>query len=419
MKKLLEKLSNSRDVMISVFAHIVIILILALAVGRVVLPPEPEQLDPGVGLPEPIAKTPEDPKPLAQATDVSKLIKQQDQQSIPGNAIPIDNIVPPPIISEKGPWGMPPVGRIIEPPVDTIGGESKTQVVNLNGIPKDAVKGIQESLKIWNKGGGKYEFTAALAKYQGGDWNTTVRTRDNRVTGGSLPNLLYLMNKWSKDRIETNEDQVHVVNLADDEILVKRPPFIFMTGTRKFTLTDAEVENLRKYLRMGGCVWGDSSLPGLRSQFDISFRREMKRVIGNIDAEFEPLPENHSLFRDAYFKQVSQVPAGLNYYREPVFALKMFGEVAVIYTANDYGDMWQIGLNERGEVDLGRDVHGQYVAVNPELWDRRATYLGNLTPVAKGRDSAANLADTYRFGANVIFHLLTRWDKKVASVGSL
>ena len=62
-------------------------------------------------------------------------------------------------------------------------------------------------------------------------------------------------------------------------IFNKKPPFIFFTGHRDFHLTDKEVTNLRNYIIVGGCVWGDSSLAGHRSRFDIAFRREMLECV--------------------------------------------------------------------------------------------------------------------------------------------
>jgi len=417
MNTILEKLSRSRDLAISVLVHVVIVLILALAVVRVVQPPEPVENEPGPDILTHLPEIPKDNQAKDPLANVSDLIQKAVQPSE----------VMPPVVSTTQPnelkFSLPGMGGLKQPPVISDGGTSApvspSPVVNPNIIPRDALAGIAASVNKWRKGGGKYEFTAVLAKYEKGDWSSTVRVQNNRVTGGSLPNLLYIMNKWSKDRIETNEDEVEVVGLADGEILAKCPPFVFMTGTQDFFLTDSEVENLRKYLRMGGCIWGDSSVPGLNSRFDIAFKREMQRVIGNKDAEFEPLPKDHRLFREAYFPKVSAVPPGLNYYQEPVSVMKLFGEVAIIYTANDYADMWQIGLNEKGEVDLSRNQHGQYVAVNPEIWDQRTTYLGNVSPIGNERDPAANIADTYRFGANVIFHLLTRWDEKLGAAGTL
>ena len=97
----------------------------------------------------------------------------------------------------------------------------------------------------------------------------------------------------------------------------------------------------------------------------------------------------------------------MNFYKEPVYALKIFGEIAVLYTANDYGDMWQVGLNDKGQVDTRRNVRNAYVALNANVWNNRETYLRNVTPEA--------LTQTYKFGTNLVIHLLTRWESRTAS----
>ncbi|HEY5779924.1 MAG TPA: DUF4159 domain-containing protein [Terrimicrobiaceae bacterium] len=272
----------------------------------------------------------------------------------------------------------------------------------------------------WGKGQGsgvgprsrEFEFTAYIGQYNGGNWSSTVRiSPGNKIETGSLPNLLYLMSAWSKDKIKTNYKNVQAIKLDSDEIFSVKPPFIFLTGTRDFKLTEKEVENLQKYVRLGGCIWGDSSLPGLRSRFDIAFKREMKRVIPDVDKNFEPLPSNHPIFTEAYFADVKEVPAGLNFYKEPVFAMKIYGEIAILYTANDYGDMWQVGLNQQGQIDLRTGADGHYVAINPSIYDRRDVYLRNIAPAA--------LSTCFKFGTNVVIHLLTRWESKVRTAPTL
>ena len=93
----------------------------------------------------------------------------------------------------------------------------------------------------------------------------------------------------------------------------------------------------------------------------------------------------------------------MNFYDEPIYGLKGFAnELAVIYTANDYGDMWQFGIDEKGEFDLSRDEKHRLVAINEPMWNRRGIYFRNIEPKA--------LMDTYKFGTNIVIHLLTRWE---------
>jgi hypothetical protein len=292
------------------------------------------------------------------------------------------------------------------------------------GMSSADAAAIKQFTQGWGKGSGsgtgtrnrEFEFTAYIGQYSGGDWNSTISTvGDQRgvINNGSLPNLLAYMSTRSRNKVKTNYDRVKAIKLDSQELFSIKPPFIFLTGTRDFRLTDAEVENLRKYVRIGGAIWGDSSVPGRNSRFDIAFRREMKRVLPDKDKDWEELPKNHPIFdkRAAYFPEVTTVPPGLNFFQEPVYALKIYGEIAVIYTANDYGDMWQIGLLPDGKVDLRRNAQNQYVAIDQALWENRGDYIRNL------EEPALDLA--YKFGTNVVLHLLTRWESKVRSAPTL
>ena len=286
----------------------------------------------------------------------------------------------------------------------------------INGIPTTIAKGMKSFTSSWRSsndsgsGVGKdraFKFTAYLAKYSGGDWDSTIRMQGGKIATGSLPNLLYIIRKWSRDRIDA-EPNAEPLDLASDALFTIKPPFVLFTGHRDFVLSAKEIENLQKYLQLGGCVWGDSSLPGNRSRFDIAFRREMKRVLNDQDIDWEALPPDHPIYTKTYFPEIKAVPSGMNFYQEPVYALKNFGEVAVIYTANDYGDMWQIGLDEQGQIDTRRDENGHYVALNVDIYNKRDVYFRNCEVVP--------LNASYKFGTNIILHLLTRWEDKLRNV---
>ncbi len=284
------------------------------------------------------------------------------------------------------------------------------------GLSLPVAQGIKNFTNSWKasndtgSGVGKdraFKFTAFLAKYHGGDWDSTVSVQGGRITMGSLPNLLYLIRRWSSDRLAAEAD-AEPLDLASDEIFTRKPAFVFFTGHKDFVLTDQEIDNLQKYIQLGGCVWGDSSLPGERSRFDLAFRREMKRVLPDQDIAWEKLPADHPIYTQAYFPEIRAVPPGMNSHQEPVYALKRFGEIAVIYTANDYGDMWQVGINERGDYDLRRDEHNSYIAINSTIFDNRDVYFRGL--------GAKEVTNSYKFGTNIILHLLTRWEDKLRTV---
>ncbi len=286
------------------------------------------------------------------------------------------------------------------------------------GLSKEMAQGIARFTAGWAKGGtssiGKplkareFEFTAYLAKYAGGDWNSTVRLENNQIYGGSLPNLLFIMSKLSKNKIHA-QTQAVPLDLASDDIFDKKPPFIWFTGHRDFVLTEKEVSNLAEYLRLGGCIWGDSSLPGERSRFDIAFRREMRRIIPDTNQAWKTIPPTHPIYTNTYYTEIREVAPGINFYHEPVYMMEGYGgEIAILYTANDYGDMWQFGLDEKGEIDLSRDEKHEMIAVNEDMYHRRGLYFRNVEPKP--------LMDTYKFGTNIVIHLLTRWEDKLRNV---
>lgn len=417
-QKLLDKFSNSRDFTISFVLHAIIVAVFGTTVlfQAVQEPPDFEGGDGGFLQPGEVAAQLPQQQPVQQQTNFNVTTVQTPSNTSNLNAI--TTTAPNALNFSMNPTITPVMTTTPTTP-------SATQMttapasVSSEGLTQAAASQIKQFTGGWGKGSGggtgsrnrEFQFTAYIGQYAGGNWNSTVRVVQNRIETGSLPNLLYLMSFWSKDKIKTNYQNVKAIKLDSDEIFSVKPPFIFITGTRDFKLTDKEVENLQKYVRMGGCIWGDSSLPGLRSRFDIAFRREMKRVIPDVNKDFEPLPANHPIFTKGYFAEIKEVPPGLNYYREPVFAMSIYGEIAIIYTANDYGDMWQVGLNQQGQIDTRRNERNQWVAINEVIYNNRGIYLSNITP--------ESLATSFKFGTNIVIHLLTRWEDKVRTAPSL
>jgi hypothetical protein len=418
VQKLLTKLSNSRDFTISAALHAVLI---ALFGGTVLYravqePPDFEGEWGGFVQPNEAAAPPATQQPPQETTfnvaAVPAAVSSSQISTITTTAAnPLNFAMDPIITAPITTTSTAPSQPAVAPPASGAG---------MDGMSTAVAAQIKAFTGGWGKGQGsgvgtrsrEFEFTAYIGQYSGGNWNSTVRiSAGKQIETGSLPNLLYLMSAWSKDKIKTNYKNVQAIKLDSDEIFSVKPPFIFLTGTRDFKLTEKEVENLQKYVRMGGCIWGDSSLPGLRSRFDIAFKREMKRVIPDVDKNFEPLPANHPIFTEGYFADIKEVPPGLNFYKEPVFAMKIYGEIAILYTANDYGDMWQVGLNQQGQIDMRKDANDRYVAINPDIYDRRDVYLRNLDPAA--------LSTCFKFGTNVVIHLLTRWESKVRTAPTL
>ncbi len=432
LQKLLDKFSNSREFTISVILHVIIVTVFGTAVlfEATKEPPDFEGEGGGfVSSGETVSAPPQQNQITPQETTF-EVATVTAPQTTALNAI--TTTATNPLNFEMTSMIMPTHSVAPTATANVAAPKPTTGGFGGDGMTPQIAGQIREFTRGWGKGTGsgtgtrnrEFEFFAFIGQYSGGDWNSTVQVTGGKITHGSLPNLLYIMNKWSRDKITTNYTNVKAIKLDSDELFSVKPPFIFMTGRRDFRLTDKEVENLQKYVRMGGCIWGDSSLPGRNSRFDIAFRREMRRVIPDVDKQFEPLPKDHPIFTAGYFPEIKEVPPGLNFYQEPVYALKIYGEIGILYTANDYGDMWQIGVDEKGMVDMRRDERNNYVAINPRIWDYRDTYLGNIRPAGQaprggGEPVAQNLVDTYKFGTNIVVHLLTRWDRVASRAPSL
>jgi len=160
---------------------------------------------------------------------------------------------------------------------------------------------------------------------------------DGKIVGGSLPDLIAKVSEWSHGNI-TAEVVPTPLNIGGPDLIEKKPPFIFFTGHKDFVLTPREVQNLQDYVEMGGLIWGDNALAGRGSRFDVAFRREMKRVVPDLDKKFEPVKMDDPIFTKSWYA-ITSLPTGMNYYAEPMEHLDIDGKIAILYTPNDYSDM--------------------------------------------------------------------------------
>ena len=417
LRAFINRMGRSRFFTISVALHF----LLVLTAGSIVLvkqtPPHTDFDDPGGGLVAPAPPPSADAvQPLDQPTQDLSTANTPAVSAAPALSVLATQGATTSAFSVPNSTLTPSVSNSRLLTEVSTASHAAPSTPKINNIPTQIAQGMKNFTQSWRSskdsgsGVGKdraFKFTAYVAKYQGGDWDATVHMHDGKIDVGSLPNLLYIIRKWSRDRIDA-EPNAEPMDLSSDALFTVKPPFVFFTGHQDFKLTDVEIDHLQKYLQLGGAVWGDSSLPGNRSRFDIAFRREMKRVLTDQDINWETLPPDHPIFTQTYFPEIRSVPSGMNFYQEPVYALKNFGEVAVIYTANDYGDQWQLGLDEQGQIDLRKDEHNRYVAINPQIYDRRDVYFRNC--------EAPQLNASYKFGTNIILHLLTRWEDKLRNV---
>ena len=269
-------------------------------------------------------------------------------------------------------------------------GRSASNIQDSNGDPHNVVA----------------TFPVFLASYENGDWGCNTHLEDGQITAGSLADLVQKMNEWAHGSLKGHVEPVPLA-IGGPELMAKKPPFIFFTGHKDFTLTPQEVQNLQEYLNNGGAIWGDNALPGSGSRFDIAFKREMKKVIPDIDKNWQDYPLTADIFTHSWFT-IDKVPEGMNYFTEPIQHIDIDGKLAVIYTPNDYSDLFFMRIPPGDTVlDRGFATPGQPLFTYRLFTDHQAMFFRNF-------DLPTGI-DAFRMGMNIIGHMLVRFDKDLSA----
>jgi len=130
-------------------------------------------------------------------------------------------------------------------------------------------------------------FRCARLKYAGGgDWYNDR---------SAVPNLMAYIRE--KTGVRTPKDE-ETVEASSSNIF--RYSFIFMTGHGNVRFSDAELENLREYLKAGGFLYADDDY-GMEK----SFRREAARLFPG--TELVELPYSHPIYH-LYYKFPNGLP---------------------------------------------------------------------------------------------------------------
>jgi hypothetical protein len=66
-------------------------------------------------------------------------------------------------------------------------------------------------------------------------------------------------------------------------------------------------------------------------------------------------------------------------------------------------------------INNDRNERGERVALDWSLYINTGLYIHNTNP----NPPAASILDTYKFGTNMVIHLLTRWEDKLRSAPRL
>lgn len=180
--------------------------------------------------------------------------------------------------------------------------------------------------QISGQDAGTARLTIALLKYRGGgDWYANPT---------SLSGLIRFCNAEAPFRLQPDYATVEVgsPDLFDY-------PFVHMTGHGNVVFSEAEAENLRRYLTGGGFLHIDDNY-GL----DAFIRREMKKVFP--EQEFVPVPLTHPIFNQVFDYSRRGLPKVHEHDNKApqAFAIVHEGRIVCFYTYEcDLGDGWEDG----------------------------------------------------------------------------
>ncbi|MDB6028363.1 MAG: hypothetical protein JWM68_4586 [Verrucomicrobiales bacterium] len=113
---------------------------------------------------------------------------------------------------------------------------------------------------------------------------------DGKDCSGVGDDLMKLVSRASTLKIQEERQ----VKLSDAQLY--ETPFLFMNGHDDFVLTEAEMENLRKYFSHGGFIFGSGCCTN--PEFPKAWRREFTRIFGG--ESVKALPYDHLIYRSFY-----------------------------------------------------------------------------------------------------------------------
>ena len=113
---------------------------------------------------------------------------------------------------------------------------------------------------------------------------------DGNDCGGVGQDLMKLVSRASTLKIQDERK----VRLTDADLF--ETPFVFMNGHNDFVLTQAEIDNLKKYFGHGGFFFASGCCTN--PNFPSAWRREFSRIFPK--EKVRPIPYDHVIYRSFY-----------------------------------------------------------------------------------------------------------------------
>lgn len=211
-----------------------------------------------------------------------------------------------------------------------------------------------------------------------------------------------------------NNYQYAVQPLSSPEFDPVDIPLLYMTGDYDFALSDAEVENLRRFIMDGGTMLLNAARG--RDEFARSVVREMRRVFPR--KTFMKLAPDHPVYNNRYrIQQVMTLVNGVQFMQPPeIYAIDVGTRAAVLLVPGGLGTAWSEGryhpagkhIVGESAIRLGVNLVG-YVLAGTEY----GRFLAQEFPLY---DAATGPGDRFRFG---LIQYAGSWDAHPALQNNL
>lgn len=169
------------------------------------------------------------------------------------------------------------------------------------------------------------------ARQSGGEPDGIVQVA-NLVYAGTKSSQCFadhFLVKAEKESAISTSRRFHAVKLSSDDLY--EFPLVIMTGEGSFDLSDAERENLRRYVDRGGFLLASAGCSS--TEWDRAFRREMAKVFP--DAPLKPIDMSHPIFHTVYEIRALRAKHGTP---QPLAGISLGGRLGVVYSQDGLND---------------------------------------------------------------------------------
>jgi len=175
-------------------------------------------------------------------------------------------------------------------------------------------------------------WAAPDARQSGGEPDGIVQVA-NLVYAGTKSSRCFsdhFLIKAEKETCISTSRRFHAVKLSSDSLYDF--PLVIMTGEGEFQLSQAERENLRRYVERGGLLLASAGCSS--TEWDRAFRREMATIFPK--HPLRPIDMKHPIFHTAY--EIRELHTTHGGSPRPLVGVSIAGRLGVVYSQDGLND---------------------------------------------------------------------------------